>query len=463
MLTWHRAVTGLTQDIMVGSDTGSRQITASQTESRDKLPLSVTVLIIGLVIPYLLSVGGLRLSVYRFVLLVTFFPVLFALLSGKVGRLKVPDICVILICVWSIISITVVHGLTGQIEGIGILVLETLGAYLIGRVGIRTPEAFRKMVKLFFVLTLIVLPFAIFETLTARNIILELFDKIGTTYTDVYKEARWGLDRVQGPFAHPIHTGVVFGCLVGVTFYVLGYGQSAFGKLSRTAVVVLGGGLALSSGPLTALVAQLYFITWDVVFRNFKSRWYAFAGLAASIYIAIDLLSNRNPFQVFVTYLAFSSHTAYGRLIIWDQGTKSIYKNPVFGVGFGDWERYYWLSESVDMFWILPAMRHGIPLWILWFLLFFWIFFQSANAKISDPKVQAYRTGYLSTLLGLFLAGWTVHYWDATLVLITFLFGSGMWIKEYEGVSAEKEGEIASDEITTKPGVRYSRFDARLR
>ena len=444
------------QDTSSDPGTGLRRGMERQVERLKKLPMLVFILIVGLVTPLLLNLGPLRLSVYRIVLLVIFFPVLHALLTGKAGRIRVPDICVILICLWSMLSIIVVHGLADKIEAIGIMIVETLGAYLIGRVLIRSPEAFHAMVKLFFGLTLLMLPFAMFETLTSQNIILDLFDKVGTTYRDVFKDPRWGLDRVQGPFTHPIAFGVFYGSLIGITHYVLGYGKSVFGKFSRTIIVIVIGALSLSSGPLAALVAQVFFVAWDLVFRSIRARWYILSGLTVLGYILVDVLSNRNPFQVFISYLAFNEHTAYNRINIWVWGIKNISDNPVFGIGFNDWERLYWMTSSFDMFWLLPAMQHGVVVGFLFFLFFFWVFFQTVYAKISDPRIHAYRVGYLASMFGLFMAGWTVHYWDATLVLFMFLMSSGMWMSDDRAVQSEEVTSSPADD--TRPDIRYSRF-----
>jgi len=35
--------------------------------------------------------------------------------------------------------------------------------------------------------------------------------------------------------------------------------------------------------------------------------------------------------------------------------------HPVFGIGYGDWARPNWIPASVDNFWLLTAMRHGVP------------------------------------------------------------------------------------------------------
>lgn len=434
-----------------------RATSAPTAQAGSKLPFIVVLLILGLVNPMVLEAGSLRLSVYRVVLLLTFVPVLVVFLSKRAGNIRFADICVILISLWSAISFMVVHGPAEAIQPTGIMIVETLGAYLIGRCFIRGPTAFLSFYKILFVVAIVVAPFAIYEAVTGTNLFLELFGKFSPVYGNTYKPRRLGLDRVQGPFVHPIHWGVFFGALVGVTFYVVSYGMSAFGRATRTLYVAGIGALALSSGPLMALVAQVIFILWDKALHSVKSRWYILAGLSLLAYVVVDILSNRSPFAVFISYAAFSTETAYNRLLIWEHGTRSILNNPLFGVGYGSWARPDWMSPSADMFWIVGGMRHGIVVWVLWFLLFFQVFFGTAYAKINDAKIGAYRTGYLSSLFGLFMAGWTVHYWDATLVFFMLVLASGMWLTDAQADFGEDDpqNEPQNDGPQT---VRYTRF-----
>lgn len=413
----------------------------------------VAAFLIGLVIPLFVFLGPLRLSAYRVVLLVLFFPALYLLFSGRAGRIRLPDICVILICLWSSLSIIVVHGLAPMVETIGILWVETLGAYLVGRCFIRTPEAFFAAVRLMAVIAVLILPFALFELWTGRNLYLQIFDAIGPVYGENFQEGRLGLDRVQGPFAHPIHFGVFFGGLVGLAYYVLGYGKSWLGRVRRAGLMVFLCFAALSSGPLAAAVAQIYFLLWDGVFKRVISRWKILAGLSLLAYVVVDILSNRTPFEVFISYFAFNAETAYNRIRIWDYGTQNIFANPVFGLGFGDWARPYWMSDSVDMFWILPAMRHGVLVWILYLTLFFSIFIGVIRARGFGDRMQWYRTGYLCSMTGLFMAGWTVHYWDALLSYFMFLLASGVWMLDWQ--------DNARPDIPQplpQNGVAYTRF-----
>ena len=422
------------------------------------VPLFVAVFIIGLFIPLFIFLGPLRLSAYRTVLILLFFPALFRLLNGLAGRMCLPDVCVIGICVWSSISLTVIHGISPMLEPIGILWIETLGGYLVGRVYIRTPAAFHATIRLLFWLGMLMLPFAVIEAVASRNLLLELFGKIGPTLSHVSADmgSRLGLNRVQGPFDHPILFGVVIGSLVGLSYYVLGHGRSAIARTLRALMATFTAAFSLSSGPMIAIMTQIYLIIWDGMFQSYRKRWYAIIVLTVLGYVLIDLLSNRTPFHVIATYIAFSPQTAYGRLLIWTYGLQNILENPTFGLGFNDWQRAAWMTASIDMFWIVGAIRHGIVVWVLWFILFFSVFLKVAFSKGLNARLQDYRKGYLIALFGLFMAGWTVHFWNASFVFFMFLLGSGLWMTES---TSDEVINVAPQERSRV--VRYSRFPPR--
>jgi hypothetical protein len=253
-------------------------------------------------------------------------------------------------------------------------------------------------------------------------------------------EPRLGLNRAQGPFPHQIHFGVFFLLLSGVVYYVLGYGKRWISRLGGMLAIAFLGALSLSSGPLVALMAQLNIIVWDGLMQSLRQRWYILSGLSVLGFITVDFLSNRTPFHVVIEYLALNKETAYNRIRIWEFGTDNIFANPWFGIGFNQWEKPFWMSDSVDMFWILPAMRHGVIVWFLWLLLFFSIFIAVISRHELTERVNWYRTGYLVTMFGMFMAGWTVHYWDITYVYFMFLLASGVWILDWDGKEDSEQG-----------------------
>lgn len=425
-------------------------------QTRGHLSPWVWLFIIGLIIPLFVYIGPLRFSVYRLILVIAFFPALFYWLSGRAGPIRLPDICVLIICLWSTVSLSVVQGFAEMFETIGILWIETLGAYLLGRCYVRTPEAFFAVARLLFRIGLLMLPFAVYELYVGPSPILDLFRKIGATYPETPQQGRIGFERVQGPFAHPIHLGVFFGAMVGLAYYVLGYGQYWLRRIQRVSLVIFLCFTSLSAGPLVAATVQILFVLWDGILKSVRSRWYIFAGLALLAFIVVDMISNRTPFHVLISYLAFNENTAYNRIRIWEFGTASIWANPLFGIGLTDnWVRPYWMSGSADMFWIVPAMRHGIVVWIAYLTLFFATLLPVICRQGMSDRLQSYRVGYLCTMSGLFVVGWTVHFWDGLFVFFMFLLASGIWMLDW--VDGEKE-EPERQNGLSRADLPYSRF-----
>lgn len=437
-----------------------RSIPKDMAEYRGRLSIWIWLFVIGLLIPLFVYVGPMRLSVYRMALLVAFFPVVFYWLSGRAGRIRLPDICVVIICLWTSVSMVIKDGgLGASIEAIGIFWVETLGAYLLARCYIRTPEAFYTIAQLLFRIALLLLPFAIYELFTGPSPIVQAFGKIGPTYWQNANPGRIGLERVQGPFTHPIHFGVFFGGLIGMFYYVLGYGRPWINRVARSGLALFLCFASLSSGPLVAAMSQMIFLLWDGIMKHVRFRWYIFMGLAITAFIVVDLISNRTPFHVVISYLAFNEHTAYNRIHIWMFGSDSIWANPLFGIGLtGDWVRPYWMSDSVDMFWIVPAMRHGIVVWVGFLGLFLSAFLSVIYREGLSARVQWYRMGYICSMSGLFLVGWTVHFWDGLFVFFMFTLASGLWMLDWE--ESEQGEDRPAGDAQGMP-TPYTRFPPR--
>lgn len=412
-----------------------------------------------MLIPVVFSLGSLRMSGYRVILLLAFLPAIGAFLQGRAGRVNATDIFVILLCLWTSVSYFALHGVALTLETVGIFWIETLGAYFLGRCYVRTPEAFRTVAKVLFIMALIMAPFALVETLTGRNIALQMFDALGTVFRDVFKERRWGLDRVQGPFEHPILLGVFFGSFVGTVYFVLGYDCGRLRRWFQTGLISAVGISAFSSGPLAGLVAEYFFMIWAKLFARIKWRWYAFLFCGLMAYMAVDLISTRNPFAVFVSYLAFNAHTAYNRILIFEWATLNIFENPILGLGFTEWKRAYFMSPSLDMYWLIPGVSNGIPALLMSFLSFGWAFGAVAFKKFKTERLQWYQLGYTCSMFGFFLSGWTVDLWNATYVLLFFFIGSGLWLLDYKEPSETSDADAVTDQ--ERRHAPYSRFRPR--
>ena len=415
----------------------------------------VTVLLISLVVPLVLSVGPLAVSAFRLVLLALAVPCLASWLSGKAGRIRAVDILVALFCLWSALAIAMVHGPAEAVEPGGMLFLETFVAYLVARCYVRTYGDMVATARVLFTLVAAFLPLALWETFTGQKLTLQLFRAVMPTIADTSTEIRWGLSRVQGPFEHPILFGVFCGSVAALTYLVLGQETGRVRRQVTTAAVVLTSMCSLSSGPWVAILAQLALLGWHGLLGPIEARWRILWVLGGLTYVVLELVSDQSVPQILTRY-AFDPWTAFYRLLIFEYGWASVMGHPLFGTGFGEWPRPSWMPTSIDMFWLLPAVRHGLPTAMLMLLAFFTAFLGVSLKPYRDERLLSCRTAYLITMTSFFLAGWTVHFWMATYVLFMFLLGSGMWLLDSDG------GAITDARSRRRP-VRMSRPAAPTR
>lgn len=395
---------------------------------RKSLPWPVFLFLISLLIPWIMIVGPVRMSAYRFVLVGSIFPCLYMWLTGKAGRIRLTDLALIAFCLWCFAAIIMVHGFAYAVQPSGILFVETVGAYMLARCLIRDADDFYNVVLVLFWIVALLLPLAILEAVTGRNIAREFFASIHQTFPDSYLDPRWGLRRVQSIFEHPILYGVFCASIFAMVHLVLGYGKSAGRRWLKTGTVGIAAFLSLSAGPMTALVGQGMLLGWNWLSGRIEARWKILCAFSLLGVVSIELLSNRSVPVIFISYFAFDQQSARTRIEIWHYGSASAMNHPLFGVGFNDWVRAPWMSRSIDMFWIIDAVRHGIPAQFFMMLAFFAAFLAVVFKKRLTGKIAAYQTAYLITMTGFFLAGWTVYFWNATYVVFMFLLGSGMWL-----------------------------------
>ena len=272
----------------------------AEDSDRRKLPIPAALLLLSLVFPFLVQVGPLLMSVNRLVLLVMVIPCFFMWLSGRAGPIRTADIALMLMWLWITISFLVNHDLMMTIEASGIRFIETLGAYLLARCYIRDAESFHAMVSLLFMIIVAMLPFAIYESLTGHNILLDVANSIWFSGHDAVKQPRWGLDRVEGVLVHPILFGVFCGVAISLVYYVLGYGVSFFKRVFKTSLVGLTALFSLSAGPLLAILAQVLLIGWDQALSKIKARWKILTGAVLSFVVALEIAANRTTPELFI-------------------------------------------------------------------------------------------------------------------------------------------------------------------
>jgi hypothetical protein len=397
------------------------------------VPAPVALFFLGMMLPTSVGItaGGLRLSAFRVVLIVMFLPMLVQLLSGRRVQANVFDALVLGHCMLALMSLIAWGGLQQGIESGGIYIVEFAGAWLMGRVYIRSHADFRAFARAFVLTVVGMLAFTLPEALTSVHILHDGLAAISGGAPAPFIEPRMGLERTFGPFDHPILYGVFSAAAFSMAWFVVAERRlTNFRGMAQVLGVGLATFLSASGGPYVVLMMQGFVAVWERLFRGIRGRWLMLMGLFALVYLAIDLFSNRTPFHVFVTYFTFSTQSAYNRILLFDYGTAEVMRHPFLGIGLGDWTRPVWMSDSMDNFWLLIAMRYGLPAWAMLVGLVLGLVVTAARRQGLPEDWRRARHAWGFTLFGIAVAAATVHLWNALFVLFLFLIGAGAWLTD---------------------------------
>ena len=433
-----------------------RQIGARDAEDASKAPsvletatapVLLAMFLVSLLIPARINVGDLLLSPARIFLLLAFLPLFFRLVSGKAGRVRPVDVLIGLYCLWMALSIFIVHG-AERVSFIGITIVELFGGYLVGRTLVLGQTDYRTFFRYFFYAMIFLLPFALIEQMTRRLLINEMVGIAFPTFPYVNYEQRMGLNRIQSVFEHPILSGLFWSAGIG-NFYFLNRDRLSR-ALPTTGLALLMSFMALSSAPVLAGMLQIGMIVWEKVMR---AKWMLLTLLGILAYIVVDILSNRTPFEVLISYGTFNQGTAFNRVLIWRYGMENVMGSPIFGIGLSDWARPWWMhSGSFDNFWLLQAMRFGIPAFAFLALGIAASIWSVTRARGLSFGENQCRTGYMVALTGLLFTLATVHVWGSTSVFFMFYIGAGVWIARVgETAAAEEEPDSGPHRGTLGP------------
>lgn len=346
---------------------------------------------------------GLRLAIYRIVLLLCIFPVA-KIFFSRIKRLPV-DYFVFATAGLMLASMLVNHGLDGLAYG-GSLVLETIVPYILGRVYIQNKENLIGFADVHFKVILLLLVPSIYELLTGYDLFVHPF---GGELIRNDQGIRFGLYRTQGPFDHSILAGIFAATGLALTSISQ---KNGIGKYLVILVVSI---TSISSAVFLMLAMQIAMLKIRVLALARLSR-YAFALIGA--YVFINIFSNRTPMEVLASYITMDPATAYYRVLINNYAMDSVIQNPFFGIGLHDWPRPAWMPSSIDDFWLMIAVTNGLlTLTCLFIVIYFSL--KSTYVNYSSSESVGIRALLISVIVGAF----TVHLWSSLYVFFWLLIG----------------------------------------
>jgi hypothetical protein len=397
-----------------------------------KTPKPVIFLIIAFLCPteFSLYLDGLRIPPHRLALLVLLPIALMRLVMQKRLKIRSFDLAFIIFNAWTV-GIFMHH--QGQYDGMvygGSLALDGLGAYLVARTWVRDVDVFHAVLRTMGYAIAAAAMIALPETLLAQTFTHDALRAITGYAHPTAVETRLGLTRAYGTFDHPIHYGTFCAALLAQFWYAA---STTMQRRKRAALLVGATLLGLSSAPILCLLLQSAMLIWEYQTRGTANRTALTLTVLVGLYIGASFVMTRSPINFIATGMTLDSWTGYYRLQIWEHGLDNVYANPWTGIGLGDWVRPWWMvSSTVDAFWLVIAMREGIP--GIASLLIGVILTMRAVVKrgLRNPEVKTKRLarGWIMSLIALSLVGCTVHFWNVLYAFFFFFIGLSGWIAD---------------------------------
>ena len=174
-----------------------------------------------------------------------------------------------------------------------------------------------------------------------------------------------------------------------------------------------------------------------------------------------------------MSYATFSAHNAYYRELIFEWGMVNVWAHPIFGIGLNDWVRPSFMHHSsMDNFWLVMAVRYGIPGFLLLAIGYLIVIFRVMRRDFAgQERMILLRRAWVFTFLGLTFTLCTVHIWTNIYSFVFFMFGAGVWFIFYTPPPADADDPdgTAGDPDRTSSLQRpaalrmtpYSRFPQR--
>lgn len=394
-------------------------------------PLPVLLLVASFLFPTELSVyiGSIRLPPHRFLLLALVPIAIWQAIVNRRISITLFDVLIFGFAAWSVCAYIQHHGSTDGLQTGGAIAIDSVASYLVARVFIRDEAAFKATLSVLLVAVSLITLIALPEAVLGQHFVHDALRGITGYEHPTGNEVRIGLLRAYGTFDHPIHLGSFCAAILAMVWFST---PNRWTRYKRAALISSATLLAVSSAPLLCLGLQLCLVFWNYLTRRIRGRvaWTLVAGLCA--YAVLSLFSNRSPLAFIATGMTLDPWTGFYRLMIWEHGLENVWANALTGIGLNDWVRPWWMvSATVDAFWLVIAMRTGIPA-LLCLVAGICVLAVQVNRKAyrGEPGRRSMALGWSISLISLALLACTVHFWNVLFAYFFFFLGLGGWMAD---------------------------------
>ena len=185
----------------------------------------------------------------------------------------------------------------------------------------------------------------------------------------------------------------------------------------------------MSSAPLLSTIFQGMSAFLSHFWHGARRFWVGLLFMGVSVAFLINTISNRGFFALLVSHLTFNPATGYYRMYQWKYAMDDVLDNPLLGIGISQWSRPEWLNYSIDSFWLLITMQHGIPAGIILLFCSLYIVFHVLNNLHKQHVLYRWMANaWILSFLSLILIGFTVDYFGKLQPMFFFTLGAIGWL-----------------------------------
>lgn len=391
--------------------------------------LLAKIFVVSLFIPgeFYLNLGGLRLEMYRIILMISVFGS-FRYLSKSGTNLHLGDKCVNFAILWAVGSILINYGISRGIEKSGILFIELFGAYYLARRTFSSIENVISVYKTYIILVLLILPFSFIEFVTGDKWLHDIATSLTgnrhlpeSLYTEKYM--RLGMTRAASAFSHPILNGIVCVTALPLAFYLY-LSEKKIWHIIVVFAMITAVVTSISSAAFLALAIYMLVIAFFKLKKKIGAGMKRVIWLLVAMAAVVQMVSNRGVVKLVIQNLTFNPHTGTHRLLIIEHLQDDILRSPLFGSGIGaPWSAPFWMGQSIDNFWWATAFFFGIPFPIF---VSYSVIYCVRKIRVSTHPGEADYFSFciISMCLAFLFLGLTVHLFGKAQPLFFFVLGT---------------------------------------
>lgn len=410
---------------VVAMDSGARVTAIGRSTGSQFTAAHLFLLVLLIPSQFFFLIGGAMITPVRLYLICMIIPTMIKVFGSRDKFFFRFDVFYFSFVLWTILCIFINRGIGGGFQISGQFALEYVGVYLIARAYIDTEEKLKSFIRLFFWLVFVLFILAIPEAVLKEHFVFDFAQSLAglPPLEDTRAGERLGLLRVTSVFSHPILFGQFCAAALALVWMLQPTTSAA---LTRAFVIVGATALSLSSAPILIVWAQLSLLLVERFTRGIKNRFLIVLSMILSVVAALNIFTGRGVFGIIVL-LTLNSSTAFYRRTIWELGSGDVMRHPIFGFRPEEWSRYFWMTTSIDNYWLLMAMQGGLPAVTflgIAILLLCYAVYKVPEDRLSPTMIRL-RLGWGFMIVGFVLCGFTVHFFDKIQPFFALMVGLG--------------------------------------